>query len=281
MISKPFKTSWVDFGSTGFRKTVLTAVVVLCSACSTLPANPAGSLQGLTTVNPTDPWERWNRRVYGVNETLDNAVLKPVAKGYAKVVPQPVRTGVSNFFGNFADGWSAVNNFLQFKFKNGFSDVARFGANSVFGILGIFDVATDMGLEAHREDLGQTLGYWGVPAGPYLVLPVLGPSNLRDSSAVPFDRLATSPASFIGSAGPQAGLTSLQVVDIRANLLGATQALDGIALDKYAFVRDAYQQRRRSLVYDGNPPDEEQPASEDASDTAAAPEAPAKKASAP
>jgi phospholipid-binding lipoprotein MlaA len=261
-----------------FQKTALLLVLALCSACSTLPSKSALPGAPSLSINPADPWENWNRRVFGVNEAVDKAVLKPVAQGYAKVVPQPVRGGVSNFFGNLSDAWSAVNNLLQGKVKNSFSDVARFGANSVFGILGIFDVASDMGFEPQREDLGQTLGYWGIPAGPYLVLPVLGPSSLRDSSAVPFDRLATSPSSFISNTGLQASLTTLQVVDIRANLLGASQALDAISLDKYAFIRDAYLQRRRSLVYDGNPPEVAEPEDPEA-DTA--PAAPSQKASAP
>jgi len=206
-----------------------------------------------TAARDIDPWESWNRKVFGFNEALDKHLLVPVATGYGKVVPQPVRTGVTNFFGNVADAWSAVNNFLQGKLGNGLQDVMRVGTNTVFGFAGLLDIATEAGLHAQREDLGQTLGRWGFASGPYVVWPVLGPSSVRESFALPLDRYATA-SSLFSDAPTQVGMLSLELVNTRANLLGASRMLDDIALDKYSFVRGAYLQRRQSLVYDGDPP---------------------------
>ena len=208
-----------------------------------------------------DPWENWNRKVFAFNEGLDEYLLKPVATVYADVVPQPVRRGVDNFFGNVADAWSAVNNFLQGKGTAGVYDIVRVGTNTVFGLLGVLDVATEMGVEKTREDFGQTLGVWGMGTGAYIVWPLLGPSSLRDSIALPLDTAAT-PAVAFNDGGARYSLTALQIINTRANLLGATRVLDDIALDKYNFLRDAYLQRRRSLVFDGNeppPPDPTEP----------------------
>ena len=205
-----------------------------------------------------DPWENWNRKVFAFNEGLDEYLLEPVATVYADVVPQPVRRGVDNFFGNFADAWSAVNNFLQGKGTAGVYDIVRVGTNTVFGLLGVLDVATEMGVEKTREDFGQTLGVWGVGTGAYIVWPLLGPSSLRDSIALPLDTAAT-PAVAFNDGGARYSLTALQIINTRANLLGATRVLDDIALDKYNFLRDAYLQRRRSLVFDGNDPPPEDP----------------------
>ena len=250
------------------------------SGCTTIEAARGGPGQRL------DPWENWNRKVFNFNEGVDQAVLKPVATAYTNVVPQPVRRGVGNFFGNFADAWSAVNNMLQGKFELGFEDATRVGANTLFGLFGVLDVASEMGLEHHYEDFGQTLGRYGVGAGAYIVLPILGPSSVRDAAAIPVDRLASPPAFFNGT-GTQLGLTALQIVNTRAGLLGATRVIDDIALDKYTFVRDAYLQRRRSLVFDGDVP-ETPAAPEDAASGAAgaatgnlAPPAAATPASAP
>lgn len=219
------------------------------------------ALQGCASVtdpsrpsHPSDPWEGWNRKVYAFNENLDEAVVKPTATAYVKVVPQVVRTGVTNFFGNFSDAWSAVNSFLQGKGEAGFSDLMRVGTNTVFGIFGLFDVATEAGIERHGEDFGQTLGVWGVPAGPYIMWPLLGPSSLRESAALPLE-LRVGPGAVINDDGVQWGVTVLRVVNLRANLLNASGLLDDVALDRYTFVRDAYLQRRRSLVYDGDPPE--------------------------
>lgn len=201
-----------------------------------------------------DPLEGWNRGVFAFNEAVDNAVLKPVATAYRDVVPQLVRTGVSNFFGNFMDVWSAFNHLLQGKAESGLNMGMRVATNTVFGIGGLFDVASEAGLERQAEDFGQTLGVWGLPSGPYLVWPLLGPSALRETAALPLD-LSWSASLAFGGQNDRLGVTVLQLVDLRASLLGATQVLDDIALDKYSFVRDAYLTRRQSLVHDGNPPE--------------------------
>jgi len=233
---------------------------------------------GCATPQRPDPLEPMNRKVYAFNDAVDRTVLKPVATAYQDNIPQPVRTGVTNFFGNVKDVWSAVNLFLQGRVGDGFSDLARFGTNTVFGILGIFDVATDLGMPKHGEDLGQTLGKWGLGPGAYLVLPFFGPSTLRDVTDLPFD-LQTSPTGFVEQIPLRNAMTATGIVNTRANLLGASALMDEIALDKYVFLRDAYLQRRLSLVYDGNPPaqpaEPEEDLEEEADAAAAAPAAPA------
>jgi phospholipid-binding lipoprotein MlaA len=224
-------------------------VLLLLQACATVPG---GANVG---VDPRDPWERWNRGVYGFNDAVDSTVLKPVATAYQKVVPSIVRRGVDNFFGNFGDAWSMVNNLLQGKVENGLRDMFRVTTNTVFGLGGLLDIATEMRLDRQGEDFGQTLGYWGVGSGPYVVLPLLGPSTLRDTSALPLDTYV-SPNLVVNDSAAKAGLTTLGVVNLRANLLGASRMLDDVALDKYNFTRDAYLQRRRNQVFDGNPPPE-------------------------
>jgi phospholipid-binding lipoprotein MlaA len=254
---------------TSHRRSVLGAALVVAIAlagCQTIREGRGGPGQRL------DPWEKWNRKVFNFNEDLDRRVLKPVATVYSDVVPQPVRRGVSNFFSNFADAWSAINNMLQGKFELGFEDATRVGANTLFGLFGILDVASEMGLDHHYEDFGQTLGRYGVGAGAYLVLPVLGPSTVRDAAALPVNRLATPPAFFDGT-GTQIGLTVLQIVNTRSSLLGATRVIDDISLDKYTFVRDAYLQRRRALLFDGDPPETPAAPEEAASAAAGAAEA--------
>lgn len=243
-----------------------------------------GVLAGCATPQRPDPLEPMNRKVFAFNDAVDRAVLKPVATAYRDYVPQPVRTGVTNFVGNFKDVWSAVNLFLQGKPGDGFSDLMRVGTNTVFGVFGLFDVATGLGMPAHREDLGQTLGWWGVSPGAYLVLPFFGPSTLRDVTDLPFD-LYASPTGLIEDIPARNAARTVSVVNTRANLLQASSLMDDIALDKYVFLRDAYLQRRQSLVYDGHPP--EQPAEDEdddedtSSDTPAAPAPAASAASAP
>ncbi len=247
-----------------YSQLAVAAIAVALVGCTTIDAARGGPGQRL------DPWEKWNRKVFNFNEDVDKAVLKPVATTYTNVVPQPVRRSVGNFFSNFADAWSAINNMLQGKFEAGFEDVTRVGANTLFGLFGILDVASEMGLEHHYEDFGQTLGRYGVGAGAYVVLPILGPSSVRDAAAIPVDRLASPPAFFNGTR-TQVGLTVLQIVNTRAGLLGATRVIDDIALDKYTFIRDAYLQRRRSLVFDGDLPETPAaPADDAASDAACA-----------
>jgi phospholipid-binding lipoprotein MlaA len=203
---------------------------------------------------PNDPFEPVNRAVFSFNDALDRAVLAPVARGYQAVVPELVRQGVGNFFGNFGDGWSAINQLLQGKGEAAATMTMRVATNTLFGIGGLFDVASDLGMERQSEDFGQTLGWWGLPAGPYLVWPLLGPSTLRDSAGRPLD-LAWSPSAVINDNTASVSLSLLNLVDTRAGLLSASRVVDGIALDKYSFIRDAYVARRRNLVYDGNPPE--------------------------
>lgn len=204
--------------------------------------------------NPKDPWEPWNRSMYEFNEVLDKAALKPVAKGYRKVVPPPVRGGVTNFFGNFRDVTTAVNNLLQLKVGNALSDVGRVVLNSTVGLFGVFDVATPLGLEKHNEDFGQTLGYWGVASGPYVVLPLLGPSTVRDSVGLVGDYF-TDPEFYIFDSDALGwAVFGTRIVNLRANLLEAEEVFEQAAVDRYAFLRDAYLQRRLSLIHDGNPP---------------------------
>ena len=201
-----------------------------------------------------DPIEGWNRAVFGFNEGLDAAVLKPVATGYKAVVPELVRSGVSNVFNNLGDGWSAINQLLQGKPVSAAQMTMRVATNSLFGIAGLFDVASDLGIERQPEDFGQTLGRWGLPAGPYIVLPLLGPSSLRETAALPVD-MQWRPAALSNDSATRVGISMLQLIDVRTGLLGASRILDEIALDKYVFVRDAYLSRRRSQVYDGEPPE--------------------------
>jgi phospholipid-binding lipoprotein MlaA len=268
----------VGWTLTGARRRSLEAVAVLALAVAAWPAmaqsGPAGAAPAddPATVppprlsNPADPLEGLNRKTFAFNEGLDRVVLKPVAEGYKKAVPEPVRTGIGNVFGNFTDAWSAVNQLLQGKLQFGLEMGMRVAVNTVFGLGGIVDVASDAGLEKRSEDLGQTFGKWGFGPGPYLVLPVLGPSDVRDTIALPADSLAT-PALLANETSVQVGITVLKVVDARASLLVATGIVDSIALDKYAFIRDAYLARRRNLVYDGDPPEEKDPNADPAPET--------------
>lgn len=214
----------------------------------------AGCASG-PNANPQDPLEPFNRGVYKFNDAVDVAVLKPVATAYQDVVPSLVRRGVNNFFANLEDAWSIVNNGLQLKGEAMGDSMARFGVNSFLGIGGIFDIATDLQIAKHTKDFGHTLGYWGVAPGPYLVLPFLGSSTLRDTAALPVDWQGDLAGS-IQHVPTRNTVTVVKVVDGRANLLQASAMLEQIALDKYTFVRDAYLQRRRSAIYDGNPPEE-------------------------
>ncbi len=205
--------------------------------------------------DPRDPLESFNRGVYQFNDAIDGAVVKPVATAYQEVLPAPVRRGVHNFFSNLQDLWSGVNNALQFKGQQSANSFVRFGVNTFIGLGGLWDVATEMKIERHTKDFGHTLGYWGVVPGPYLVLPLLGPSTLRDTLALPVDAQGNLVSS-IEHIPTRNSLTALRLIDIRASLLGASAMLEEAALDKYSFTRDSYLQRRRSGIYDGNPPDD-------------------------
>ena len=212
-----------------------------------------------------DPFEPLNRSVYRFNDKVDQVIAQPVARTYQRVVPGEVRDRVRNFFGNIGDFFIGVNNFLQGKFEDGVSDWARFAFNSTIGLFGIHDVATDMGYEKHNEDFGQTFGRWGAGPGPYLILPVLGSSTLRDGLGWGVDFL-TDPLNETEPFAVHWGLVTMRLIQTRADLLDASRILEEAALDKYTFQRDAYLQRRRNLIYDGRPPREKDP--EDDSDKA-------------
>jgi len=198
--------------------------------------------------DPRDPFEGFNRGVYKFNETVDEAIAKPVATAYRDLVHEEIRSRVRNFFSNIADLFIGVNNLLQGKLQDGVEDWARFAFNSTFGLLGIHDVASDMGIE-------KTLGRWGVGDGPYLVLPILGSSTLRDGFGTAAD-IYTDPVGDFRPIRLRNSAVALRLVGVRADLLDASRILDEAALDKYVFQRDAYLQRRRSLIYDGQPPRE-------------------------
>ena len=206
--------------------------------------------------NPRDPFEPLNRGIYKFNDEVDNAVLKPVATAYRDVAPAMLRRGVGNFFGNLQDAWSFVNNALQLKGQAAVESLFRFGVNTFIGLGGIHDVASEMNIEKHTKDFGHTLGFWGFAPGPYLVLPLLGPSSLRDAAARVVD-LQGDIASNISHVPTRNMVTVVRIVDKRAGLLKVTAILDAAALDKYTFTRDTYLQSRRSEIFDGNPPEDE------------------------
>jgi len=208
-----------------------------------------------TSNNPRDPLEGLNRGIYHFNDVVDNLLAKPAATVYKGVVPQIARTGVSNFFANINDVIIALNNLLQGKVTHAVSDVGRILINTTAGLLGVIDVATEVGLEKHNEDFGQTLGYWGVGDGPYLVLPFIGPSSFRDGIGWLAD-FYTDPITYVDPSRDRNIFWGTRFLSRRAELLDTTSIIDTAALDPYEFVRDAYLQRRRSLVYDGNPPPE-------------------------
>lgn len=203
-----------------------------------------------TPSNPQDPLEKFNRASFAFNDTVDRTVLKPVATAYRDVVPGFAQTGVSNFFGNLSDAWSTVNNFLQGKGEDGLNDFTRFALNSTFGIAGLLDIASEAGLQKHNEDFGQTLGVWGVPPGPFLVLPLLGPSTVRDAAALPADFAGDIWAYKTPVNWRNTG-SGVLVVHKRATLLDASNLFEEAALDRYDFIRDGYMQRRESQVRDG------------------------------
>jgi phospholipid-binding lipoprotein MlaA len=213
----------------------------------------AAMLAGCATVQtPTkgDPLEGLNRTMFTFNDKVDQYALKPVAKGYVKITPQPVRDSVTNFFSNIGDVYVAANNLLQLKITDGVEDIMRIVINTVFGVGGLFDVATLAKLPKHDNDLGLTLGHYGVPAGPYLVLPLYGPSTVRDAVGS-IGAYYINPLSYIHPDGLSWALYGVNLVNTRANLLGASDVLEGAALDKYSFVRNAYLQRRTYLLSQG------------------------------
>ncbi len=215
----------------------LALVLGLLSGCATGP-----------NANSQDPLEPWNRGVYQFNEGLDKAILKPVATAYQDVVPSPVRTGVTNFFGNLRDLWSAANATLQLRPQEAVENFMRFNVNTFFGFAGVLDIATEMQIPRTTLDFGHTLGYWGVPSGPYLVLPLLGPSSVRDTAGFVVDRQGDLISQRVDHVATRNSIQGLRIVNTRTELLPATNMLDQIALDKYSFVRDGYLQRRQSQI---------------------------------
>ena len=236
------------------RVLLLTALVGAATGCASTAER-----------DPRDPWEPLNRGIYSFNDKLDTYVARPVATGYQKVVPGEIRERVRNVFSNVGDVFIGVNNFLQGKFEDGVSDWARFAFNTTIGLFGLHDVATDMGYEKHNEDFGQTFGRWGAPTGPYLILPLLGSSDVRDGIGWGFD-FYTDPLNETEPFAVHWGLVTLRLIQTRADLLDASRILEEAALDKYVFQRDAYLQRRRNLVYDGQPPREKEPEDDSSSD---------------
>ena len=210
-----------------------------------------------TSGNPKDPIEGFNRAMYGLNEAVDKAAIRPVARAYDFVLPSPVKRGVANVFGNIDDVFIGVNNLLQGKGKDGFIDLGRVLINSTVGIFGIFDVASNIGMEKHDEDFGQTFGRWGIGPGAYVVVPFFGPRTARDTVGLLLD-IKADPIANIHDVPSRNSLLVLRIVSDRATLLPADKVIEEAALDKYAYIRDGYLQRRRNLIHDGNPPREKE-----------------------
>lgn len=209
-------------------------VAALLSGCATTTAGPA---------NPADPLESMNRSIYSFNEGVDEAIFKPVATAYQTVTPRVARQGVTNFFDNLGDAWSFVNNVLQGQGQGAYNSMVRFSVNTVLGIGGLFDIASEAGIERRKQDFGQTLGRWGMPTGPYVVLPFWGPSTVRDSAGLVVDAFGY-PANTMDDVRWRNSLFGLRMVNNRANLLKAGDVLDSVALDKYSLVRDVYLRSR-------------------------------------
>lgn len=231
-------------GGRGLCLVILTVVTTLLMGCASV-----------TATNPRDPWESYNRSMSDINEKLDAAVLKPAATVYKTVTPALVRTGVHNFFVNLSEPWTAFNALLQLKGEAAVETIMRFSVNTFFGLGGLLDIASEIGIERHRQDFGQTLGIWGVPSGPYFVLPVYGPSTVRDAAAFSIETRA-DPLTNQTNLTVKDTLMILRALDLRTSLLRAGNILEEAALDKYTFARDTFLQRRDNFVFDGrDPPD--------------------------
>jgi phospholipid-binding lipoprotein MlaA len=229
--------------SSGAAGLACTLAMFVASGCAT------------TSNNPKDPYEGFNRAMFAVNEGLD-VVVKPIAQGYDAVAPLPVRVVIGNFFGNIWDVWTAANNLLQGKGEEALSDVGRVLINSTVGIGGAFDVAGEMGLTKHSEDFGQTLGKWGVGTGPYFYWPFIGPRTMRDTFGWMVD-VTVDPVSGVSDMALRNSLVATRFVDVRASLLPSDKVVEEAAFDKYNYIRDAYLQHRRSVVFDGELPHED------------------------
>ena len=235
-----------------FSRQLLSAIIIsgTLSGCSTTPVH-----------DKNDPWENWNRDVHGFNKDFDDTILKPLAKGYKDITPNPVDEGITNIFSNINDIGVTINDFLQLKFVQGGMDASRFLVNTTAGVVGIFDVATMIDLPKHEEDFGQTLGFWGVPSGSYMVLPFIGASSPRETLGIIGDALF-NPLTYVSFFGgfaanaASAAATSVDVTDSRSDLMSSEKILDEASVDRYDFVKNSYKQRREYLIHDGNPPEE-------------------------
>lgn len=228
------------------------SIAVLGAGCATVQ-EPAASQE---PPNARDPWERYNRAIYRFNDRLDRTILKPITQGYQAITPELVETGVSNAFANLDDIRIGVNNLLQFKFKDAASDTGRLLVNTTVGVGGLIDVASRMGLTKHDEDFGQTLGYWGVASGPYLMLPFFGPSTVRDAPAEIPD-FFLDPITYVEDNVLRFSLFGFEIIDTRAALLKAEEVVSALTYDRYTLLRDAYLDRRDFLVRNGQAPAEE------------------------
>ncbi|MGV0964115.1 MAG: MlaA family lipoprotein [Polynucleobacter sp.] len=230
------------------KRLVLLGLVAGMVGCASIPAGVEPS--------PHDPWEPFNRSVFEFNEGLDAYLLKPVVAGYRFVLPEFVREGIYNFFSNYSDIYTALQNLLQGKPSDAFSDLMRVVVNTTFGLGGLIDMATPGGLPKHKEDWGQTFGVWGIPSGPYVVLPFFGPSSVRDTFGTAADLESDYLFSYVKDIGLRNSITGLRVVNARNTYYEAGDLLDGAAIDKYSFMRDAYIQRREYQINEGREDEE-------------------------
>ncbi|EIC22402.1 MlaA family lipoprotein [Thiorhodovibrio frisius] len=221
-------------------------MVIFAAGCASVPPEYR---------DPRDPWQPYNRAMFKFNTDFDNAFIKPTAEAYQAITPEPVNRSVTNFFGNVADLTSAVNNLLQFKLSRTGSDISRVLVNTTVGVLGLFDVATNVGIPSYKEDFGQTLGYWGFANGPYFIMPIIGPSTVRDTFGFAGD-VVIDPCFSVNRDEIYWGFIGLRVIDKRAGLLTAGEIFEEAAIDRYSFVRDAYLQKRDNDVHDGDPADD-------------------------
>ncbi len=249
-------------------KKIITAIVLLnlsSLACAVETLDPVIVIATPDIGVENDPLEDYNRAMFSFNESLDNNIMKPVAEGYRDIMPDPAEHGISNFFSNLREPFNVLNNLLQFKFEEAVSDTVRFGINSTIGILGLFDVATDAGIPKHDEDLGQTLATWGVESGPYFVLPIFGPSTVRDTAGLASEMWIGNtievgntqlfnPTGEITPASAESATIATKFISKRAGLLEEKELADNASFDNYAFIRDAYLQKRVSQIHDGDVP---------------------------
>jgi phospholipid-binding lipoprotein MlaA len=235
-------------------RSIITAV---CIALVTMLVGCAGTIPPAAREDraPSDPWEPLNRRIHNFNQGVDKISFKPLAKGYQRVLPETMQRGVNNFSKNLLGPLFIINNFLQGKFRRGFSETGRFLANSTWGILGLVDVGADLGMETYREDFGQTLAFWGVPNGPFVVVPILGPRTLRDATMIPLN-FAADPVYYLDNDTASWSIYAIRAIDLRAKLF-SVEALIEDSYDRYLTIRESYLQRREFLIYDGEPPEDD------------------------